>query len=258
MSWELSAINTTLLAVAWSQFFQLGLSQFINFATHLANDGSLGSLLDLALLSDVSVLHRVSSLPPFGKSDHVECVLSVQVAGSSVPCPRRQLYMYDKADFEKINKSLSQLDWSKVSTARDVDQAWEAWRELFMSVITKEVLSMIVSGVRHTLPWLDSKLKDMIKQKRATWKAFKRFRSVYYLSAFRAIRNKACSALLTAEKQYLLSLHRDIRTVNRSDSVNTSWSYIKRVTGRIKASTIPDLVTHPQDSSSDTVITDAG
>ena len=118
---------------------------------------------------------------------------------------------------------------------------------------------MIVSRVRHTPPWLDSKLKDMIKQKRATWKAFKRFRSVDYLSAFRAMRNKVCSTLRTAEKQYLLSLHRDIRTVNRSDSVNTFWSYIKRVTGRIKASTIPDLeVTHPQDGSSDTITTDAG
>ena len=99
----------------------------------------------------------------------------------------------------------------------------------------------------------------MIKQKRATWKAFKCFRSVDCLSAFRAIRNKVCSALRTAEKQYLLSLHRDIRTVNRSDSVKKFWSYIKRVTGRIKASTIPDLeVTHPQDGSSDTITTDAG
>ena len=92
--------------------------------------------------------------------------------------------MYDKVDFEKINGMLPKLDWSKVSTALSIDQAWEAWKELFISVIKKEVPSRIVGCTCHSPPWLDSQLKELIRQKHLAWSAFKRFRSATHLSAF--------------------------------------------------------------------------
>ena len=127
--------------------------------------------------------------------------------------------MYNKADFEKINRMLSKLDWSKVSTALSIDQAWEAWKELFISVIKKEVPSKIVGRTCHSPPWLDSQLKELIRQKHLAWSGFKRFHSATHLSVFCSIRNKVCSALCAAERQYLQSLHRDICSVDRTNSV---------------------------------------
>ena len=106
----------------------------------------------------------------------------------------------------------------------------------------KEIPSKLVGRPQPKLPWLDAKLKDLIKQKHAAWSACKRFpSSAANLCAFRSIRNKVTSALRAAEKQYLQSLHRDMRLVNRCDSVKSFWAYIKRVTGKVKTSAILDL-----------------
>ena len=144
----------------------------------------------------------------------LESTLTLHVSVSPVIRPRR-IWLYNNADFENINKMLSSTDWSSVSTASDINQAWAAWKSIFMSVIDKEVPSHLAnpsSRVAH--PWIDAKLKALIKQKRSAWQAFKRYPSPAHQSAFRVIRNKVTSALRSAEKQYLLSLHRDIRVVN--------------------------------------------
>ena len=81
-----------------------------------------------------------------------------------------RIWLYNKADFEKINKVLSSTYWSSVSTASDINQAWTAWKNIFMSVIDKEVPSHLAnpsSRVAH--PWIDAKLKALIKQKRSAW-----------------------------------------------------------------------------------------
>ena len=91
------------------------------------------------------------------------------------------------------------------------------------------------------LPWMDSKLKDLIKQKHRAWNAYKRLPSSDLRRAFCALRNKVTSALRSAEKQFLLSLHRESRLPNRCDSVKRFWSYVKRITGKVKGSSVPDL-----------------
>ena len=108
-------------------FHQLGLSQCVDFPTHLGNDGRLRSLLDLVHVSDRALLWGTSALPPL-KSDHIMLELTLALRVSVNPSARsRRIWLYDNADFEKINKLLSNPDWSTVSTAPDIDQAWAAW-----------------------------------------------------------------------------------------------------------------------------------
>ena len=126
-----------------------------------------------------------------------------------------------------------------------------------MSVIDREVPSHLANpSSRAGHPWIDARLKSLIKQKRSAWQAFKRYPSAAHQSAFRAIRNQVTSALRSAEKQYLLSLHRDIRLLNCRTSVRGFWRYIKRISGRIKSSTVPDLIITQSDGSTSTVSSD--
>ena len=62
-------------------FLQLGLQQCVSSPTHLSPDGTLGSLLDLALASPPSLVSRVDAHPPLGSSDHllVLCQLDARV-----------------------------------------------------------------------------------------------------------------------------------------------------------------------------------
>ena len=152
---------------------------------------------------------------------------------------------YEPGSFLKKNVNISwpldSLDWSEVSNAPDIDQAWTAWKVLFPSVINKNAPSKTIYHHWSKLPWMDSKLKDLIKQKHRAWNTYKSFPLSDLRRAFCALRNKVTSALCSAEKQFLLSLHRGSRLPNRCDSVKRFWSYVKRITREVKGSSVPDL-----------------
>ena len=158
-------------------FLQLGLHQCINFDTHIPNDGGRGSLLDLVLVSEKSLCSRASARTPLGKSDHaiIDCTFSIQFKPTStsqslgqsdhviVQCSfnaqpststktsrLRRIWNYDKADFVQVNKKLSNLDWSAVSSAADIDQAWNTWKSTFLSVSYTERGS--IQGRRQGTP----------------------------------------------------------------------------------------------------------
>ena len=149
--------------------------------------------------------------------------------------------MYDKADFEEINNLLSKLDWSVVSDAPDVDEAGSSWKKLFLSVVERKIPTRSISNSRrNNLPWIDCKLREVIKQKHIAWKAYKCLPSPDH-RAFCIRRNKATSALRSAEKRFLQSLHRESSLPNNCDSVKRFWTYVKRITGKVKGSPVPDL-----------------
>lgn len=98
----------------------------MDFPTHLRNDGSLGSPLDLVLVSDRSLVSDVSSLSPVGGSDHVvvRCCLSVRPKLLPPATRLRRVWKYEDVDLEKVNGLLSHLDWSSVTSVSPVDSAW--------------------------------------------------------------------------------------------------------------------------------------
>ena len=121
-----------------------------------------------------------------------------------------------------------------------MDSAWEAWKKIFLHHVRQAVPSKLVKCVKPHLPWLNVQLRKLIKEKRAAWRAFKANLSETSRSKFVHLRNKVTS-LRSSERTYLQSLHRDIRLTNSTRSTRSFWHHIKRFSGGVKSSTIPDL-----------------
>ena len=240
-------------------FLRLGLHQTVTFPTHLHPDGSFGSLLDLLLVSSPGLLSAVSSLPPLGRSDHVTLRYSLNRSPKIVSAPSRlrRLWSYDEVDFEEVNSLLSNLDWSPVLSAPTMDAGWNSWKKLFFSVINKKVPSKLVGRLRPKSPWITKEIRALIKSKHKAWRLFKRSHCNEHLAAFRTVRNDVTSALRKAERQHLHSLHRDARLTSAPSTVKRFWSYVKRITGRVKGSFVPDLETVGSDGQAVAVSDDA-
>ena len=114
-----------------------------------------------------------------------------------------------------------------MSAAPYIDQAWLAWKETFYSVIDQQVPSRMAGQSQPKLPWMNNKLKELIKQKHSAWKTYKHLPTTSNLSTFRSLQNKVTSALRIAEERYLQALHSDIHVPTRCSSVKNFWSYIK-------------------------------
>ena len=83
------------------EFLRLGLHQCVSSPTHFLPDSSLGSTLDLVLLSRPSLLGNVSTLQPLSSSDHLSVLCRIHLT------PRRshesayvgkKLSCFEKAD----------------------------------------------------------------------------------------------------------------------------------------------------------------
>ena len=234
-----------------SLFLRLGLHQCVDFPTHLRHDGSLGSLLDLVLVSDRNIVSQVSSLPPIGQSDHVVVQCSLRVRPTIAPPATRlcRIWKYDGVDFKKVNSLLQRLDWSPVLRSPSVDKAWHQWKSLFASVVNKHVPSKVIGHVRSRPPWMTSTIASLVREKHIAWRAYKRSRSDEHLLVFRQLRNKVTASLRAAERQHLQSLHRDNRLHHTPSSAQCFWGYVKRMTGKVKGSTILDLEVSKPDGS---------
>ena len=62
------------------------------------------------------------------------------------------------------------------------------------------------------------------------------------MSTFRRIRNKVTASLRLAERQHLQTLHRDIHSDASTSSNKNFWTCVKRISGKVKGSSIPALI----------------
>ena len=76
----------------------------------------------------------IKTLPPLGSSDHVriECSLHLQLSLVQGSVRLRRIWYFEKADFGKLNKTLADCDWSLVSNAATINDAWMAWKSIFL------------------------------------------------------------------------------------------------------------------------------
>ena len=232
-------------------FLQLSLQQLVSSATHfLPSRPGCGSLLDLVLASRPDLVSSTSILPPLGSSDHavIHCQLQFSPATRRGKSRLTRIWAFEKADLSKLNNALFSSDWSTVASATSVDDAWCAWKTIFLDVINKFIPSKLVGRVKRKQPWISPALEKVIREKHRTFRRFKRCPSADSRAEFVRLRNRVTKLTRKAEKSYIETLHRSARLTNSSAAVKRFWQCVRTVTGRSHVSHIPDLLS-PSDGS---------
>ena len=113
------------------------LTQVVPHPTHMNPSGN-STLIDLVLLSYPPQLIACNVIPPLSNSDHngVHTTLMKWFPNSSsIKNPKRTVWRYSHADFEKANRILVATDWSFVDVQFDIDALWSTWEQKFMTVM---------------------------------------------------------------------------------------------------------------------------
>ena len=82
----------------------------------------------------------------------------------------------------------------------------------------------------------------LIKEKRSAYRAFKRDKSSSSRAVFNQLRNRVTHLLRKSARAHASALHRQLRLTPSSYSSSSFWQRMKRVTGKVKSSVVPDLV----------------
>jgi hypothetical protein len=99
-------------------------------------------------------------------SDH-KCLL-FEFQGTATPSDKlkRSVYDYNRADFEKMNRTFESIEFefSDPTSMTDINENWNLWRDTFLAVADKCIPTKIVKG-RYNPPWLTGEIKSLIKKK---------------------------------------------------------------------------------------------
>ena len=110
--------------------YSFSLTQAVQEDTYTSPQGNT-SLIDLALVSETSLLSSCNVIPPLGTSDHngIQCSFKWKT-NNPLKANARKVWRYKLADFDTANNLLDSIDWDNLLSG-DINQAWENWKKNF-------------------------------------------------------------------------------------------------------------------------------
>ena len=175
------------------------------------------SLLDLCFVQNL-VLPSIECLPPLGKSDH--CVLKFAF-DLDVPSASTFRRLWRCADYEKINKSLSLVDWDKLFENCSIEDAWSSFEKVVSEIVEEHVPRVSVNKNSFTAPWFGKRCKLACRSKARAWKRFRFSGNPNFLPLYLSARQKCSKILLQERRNFEASLGAKI-----VENPKAFWSHV--------------------------------
>ena len=123
-----------------------------------------------------------------------------------------------------FKEHLVNAPWDRVLSCHDVNEAWSLWHSLFMSIINHHapMKSKRIRG--DSLPWLDGKILQLMRQRDCAHKIAKRSGSQHDWDAYKKLWNTVTKKIRTTKSEYFTSTIED----NKSNS-SMLWKKLKDV-----------------------------
>ncbi len=150
-------------------FHEFDLTQCITSPTHIK-----GKILDLLLTNSASLLQNVQILSNTSicKSDHFPITFEVSSHVKYIKPPKRKILNFKRADWDALNKDLSNVNWSNLIDCAEPELSWRTFKSILFKFIEKHIPTITIK-MGYKSPWFDSESNNAyMKKKRAheKWK----------------------------------------------------------------------------------------
>ena len=141
---------------------------------------------------------------PLAKSDHnvLNIVLNVMVRSVH---RHVELYSYNKADYSILEDKLNEVNWTDEINENGVNQVWETVRNT-LNEFKESSIRKFKRNVTNDTPWLNAKIKKMIKKRNNLFKRFKRNGQSYCRIKYICARNYVTKTIREEKKKYERSI----------------------------------------------------
>lgn len=211
---DLSTPHSTAALDLLAMIAGFGLHQTVQ--DHTRRAGRSSSLLDLVLCTDKALVSNISVDDPLGSSDHNSISVCLGFAKPKVLKGRRQIWLYQRADFDAINVALeSSLCPVESIPAWSVDWAWSTIKSQFLSVMERYIPHRVVPTRRAQPPWITKDVRRCLHKREKARQAAKARDTADHWRFFRRLRNRAVSVVRLAKREFFSSL--SVRVSNLKD-----------------------------------------
>ena len=195
---------------------------------------------DQFLVSDHLTITDISVGPPLEISDHCEITCLLKIKKNTNKAFSRSVWDYNKADWEGLNTSLSNLNWDDCFTAGDVSSCAQLWTETFLSYARRFIPNKLITIRPWDKSWYNNGLRSKKRKRDRTFKIAKRSNTTSDWTKYRQCRNEYVHTLEAAENEFK---QKQINKIH-SGTVNhrSWWQTVKTFISWNKTSSIPALI----------------
>ncbi len=210
-------------------------TQTINDLPPCFEEETSNSSVDLVFCTDESLVSALSVGSPLSTSDHSSIDVCLGFVRPKVRQCQRQLWLYQRADFDAINEALecSLFPVESIPTW-SVDRAWSSFQSLFLTVMKQFIPRRTVPSRRPQPPWITSGVRRALRQRNKARRDAKVCESVGGWLRFKKLRNRAVSVVRAAKREFFASLSVRVR------SLKEFWKVYKSLTSRV--ATLPSTI----------------
>ena len=181
------------------------LTQVVDSPTHFTSENHC-SLIDLIFVSNMYFFSNCSTIPQLSNSDHLGLLLSMKhCSGPSVSHPRRTVWRYKLADFERANDLICDLDVDELLNSSNIQQSWENLKAAFLDVM-EQCIPKAVLPQKRNLPWLTKEIIQLIRRRNYFYKEARKSGSDDDFQKFKQLRNKVVAELRLAKHAFFSDL----------------------------------------------------
>ncbi len=214
----------------------LGHTQIISAPTHKS-----GNTLDLIFTNIPNLIKNVKVLDcnEACLSDHYGIVFKMNFKVNYKDSPKVKVYNYQKANWDRLNNYIRQMNWRAILNSSDPHTAWSRFKDILFNICDSCIPKKTIKS-RFQPPWYDSKA-DKIRDKKELW----RKRAKDAKEANDDIEHQACLDKFRSYRTKFKKTMNDNLRLNIEDESDPAliskkfWSHVK---SKSKSTRIPETI----------------
>ena len=224
MNWLDKTVSRPIKEMALHQ----GLEQLIVEPTRVC--ATCSTILDL-IFTNKADKYQAHGVLKLAISDHyltyaIRKISKVKTGHKTVFCER-----IPKAKTQNYQNELKNINWTSELVSHNPDQIVSLIHSKLDTIKNKYTKKIMIRQKQHTLPWLNTEILNLLRQKEASMKKYHISKSENDKLIFRDLRNRCTAALRTAKINYYKELLSDA-----ASNPKAIWTVLNSITGKQKIS----------------------
>ncbi len=223
--------------------------QFISEPTRVTENSK--SCLDIIASNNKNIIKDTWVVPP-ALGDHHSVFCSFDHKKQKQKTFQREIWLYDKADYEGLNNALDAVDWDNELLGDTLDESCSKWLEKYLNIIGAYIPHKKVTIRPSDLPWRTNEIRRKSRKRDRLHRKAKQTNMPDHWSHFRKARNEVISLLRSEKNKYFGTLASKLKS--GSLQVKNWWQVAKKFIKKDdKEAGLPCLY----DSDSDKIISES-
>jgi hypothetical protein len=136
------------------------------------------NLLDIIITDSPGYVKSVNLHPPLG-SKHSTLYLEFQITYPRDKPYNRQIWDYDKGNYNLLNSSISRFPWNDIILSdKSIDEKAIEVTDSFLNLCKDSIPNRVIKVKPRDLPWITQECKTLIKLRDRRYRKFRRTRAV--------------------------------------------------------------------------------